>query len=89
MSTLFEKFIRDLQLPKEIVDKLRIKRNDEELKIFALSLPTLKYPDTYILAGRLFMYVNIKCCPETIEEYVDILQGLLRDEIKEYMIKKC
>ena len=36
MSTLFQTFTKDLNLPKEIIDKIYIERTNEELKIFAL-----------------------------------------------------
>lgn len=85
MLALIERFVKNLQLPQEIVDNLYQKRNDEQLKIFSLSIPTLLYPDTYVLAGRLLMYVHIKNCPRKIEEYIDILDGLLRPEIKDFM----
>ena len=47
-------FTKDLIISEQIIDKLSIGRTDEELKVFALSLPDLKQPDTYILAGKNF-----------------------------------
>lgn len=85
MSTLFEKFTEDLDLPKNIIDKIYIERSNEELKIFALSLPTLKYPDTYILAGRLFIFVNIKTCPKKTKDYIGILEPMLNKELIIFM----
>jgi len=86
MSELVKKFADGLELSPEMVKSLDIVRDNKELKIFALSLPTLKYPDSYLLAGRIFMYVNIKNCPINIEEYVTIADGILRQEIKDFML---
>ena len=87
MSGLLKKFAKGLNLPSSMTESLNVSRNNEELKVFALSLPTLKYPDSYLLAGRIFMYVNIKNCPQAIEEYVSIANGILQDEIKDYMLE--
>jgi ribonucleoside-diphosphate reductase alpha chain len=87
MSELLKKFAEGLTLSPEMVKSLDIVRNNQELKIFALSLPTLKYPDSYLLAGRIFMYVNIKNCPINIEEYISIANDILRQEIKDFMLK--
>lgn len=87
MSRLLKKFAEGLTLPSEMLKSLEIVRNNNELKIFALSLPTLKYPDSYLLAGRIFIYVNIKYCPINIEEYIIITDGILRQEIKDFMKK--
>jgi ribonucleotide reductase alpha subunit len=87
MSSLLDKFSEDLHLPQEIRDKINIPRNNNELKVFALTLPTLKYPDTYILAGRLFIYVNIQKCPRKTEEYIRILSPILRSEITSFLVK--
>ena len=73
MKELFSKFVQDLKLPQKVLDNYGKPRNNEELKNFALSLPTLIHPDTSILAGRLLLYLNIKSCPSKIEDYVDIL----------------
>jgi len=86
MSDLVKKFADGLELSPEMVKSLDIVRDNKELKIFALSLPTLKYPDSYLLAGRIFMYVNIKNCPIDIKEYVTIADGILRREIKDFML---
>ena len=87
MSTLFQTFTEDLNLPKEIIDKIYIERTNEELKIFALSLPTLKYPDSYILAGRLFVFVNIKSCPKLIRDYIDILRPILNKNLINFILE--
>ena len=87
MSGLLKKFAKGLNLPSSMTESLNVSRNNEELKVFSLSLPTLKYPDSYLLAGRIFMYVNIKNCPQAIEEYVSIANGILQDEIKDYMLE--
>jgi len=85
MSSLIQKFAEGLELTEGIKESLLVPRNNQELKVFALSLPTLKYPDSYLLAGRLFIYVSIKNCPITIKEYLTILDGVLRPEIKDFM----
>jgi len=87
MKELFSKFVQDLKLPQKVLDNYSKPRNNEELKNFALSLPTLIHPDTSVLAGRLLLYLNIKSCPSKIEDYVDILDKILRNEIKDFMIK--
>lgn len=87
MKDLFSNFIQDLKLPQQVLENYRKPRNNEELKTFALSLPTLIHPDTSILAGRLLLYLNIKSCPKKIEDYVEILSKVLRPEIQEFMIK--
>ena len=53
MKDLFSKFTQDLKLPQELLENFGKPRDNEELKNFALSLPTLSHPDTSILAGRL------------------------------------
>ena len=69
-------FTKDLKINQTIIDKLTIGRTDEELKVFALSLPDLKQPDTYVLAGRILMFLSIKTCPKKIEDYVSILESV-------------
>ena len=86
MSKLIDRFLQDLVIPDEIRGNLFKKRNNDQLKVFALSIPDLNYPDTYILAGRLLIYVNIKLCPKNIEDYVEILKDILRPEIKEFFL---
>jgi len=85
MSSLIKKFTEDLELPENIIESVNITRNNNELKVFSLSLPTLKHPDTYLLAGRLFMYVNIKNCPKDVDEYLTILDGIISPNIKIFM----
>ena len=80
-------FTKDLIISDQIIDKLSIGRTDEELKVFALSLPDLKQPDTYILAGRILMFLSIKTCPRKIEDYVSILDSVLHKNIKKYMLE--
>ena len=79
-------FVKDLNISQEIITKLSIGRTDEELKVFALSLPDLKHPDTYVLAGRILISLSIKTCPRKIEDYVSILEGVLHKNIKKYML---
>lgn len=87
MSKLIYKFIEGLEIPDSIKDNLFKERNNKQLEEFAKNIPDLKYPDTYILAGRLLIYVNIKLCPKNINDYVEILNHLLRPEIKQFMIE--
>ena len=60
----YQKQISGLQLSQETINKLKISRNDEELKIFALSLPQLKEPDSYVIAGRILIYLSVKTSPK-------------------------
>lgn len=85
MKDLFSKFVEDLDLPESVLESYGKPRSNEELKNFALSLPTLVHPDTSILSGRLLLYLNIKSCPKRIEDYVSVLEEVLRPEIKEFM----
>ena len=87
MQELFKKFCEDLQLSEYILENLEKPRTNEELKNFALSLPTLVLPDTSILAGRLLLYLNVKSCPQKIEDYVSVTNSLLRPEIYNFMLK--
>lgn len=87
MKDLFTRFVKDLVLPQQVLENFGKPRNNEELKTFALSLPTLIHPDTSILAGRLLLYLNIKSCPKKIEDYVEILSKVLRPEITGFMLK--
>ena len=87
MKDLFSKFCQDLTLPQEVLDNLRKPRDNQELKNFALSLPTLSNPDTSILSGRLLIYLNIKSCPKKIEDYTNILSEVLRKEIIDFMVE--
>ena len=86
MNRLLLKFTEGLNLPRNTHENLYKKRTNEQLKLYALSLPDLEYPDTYYLAGRIYMYSNIKTCPRNIKDYVDILEGILRPEIKEFLL---
>jgi ribonucleoside-diphosphate reductase alpha chain len=85
MKPLFKQFLSDLNIPEEIVDSLKIPRTNQEMRVYALSLPKLLYPDTYILAGRLFIYLNIVTAPRTISDYVEVLNGLIRPEIAAFL----
>lgn len=86
MSHIYHKFIQDLQLPKGVTETLFLARNNEELTVFALSLPDLLYPDTYVLAGRLFIYLNTLSAPKKIKSYVDTLQDILREDICKFLL---
>lgn len=89
MQDLFQKFIQDLKLPQKIIEGLEKPRTNEELKTYALSLPSLVHPDTNVLAGRLLIYLNIKSCPKKIEDYATILDKVLRPEISDFMKQHC
>ena len=85
MIPLFKKFVSDLELPQHIFDSLEISRNNKEMEIFALSLPDLLYPDTYILAGRIYIYLHTMTAPRTVGDYIDILDGRdLQPEIRKF-----
>ena len=85
MISIFEKFTEDLTLPPSVLESLGRPRNNEELKIFSLAVPDPVYPDTYILAGRLYIYLNILTAPKTIKSYVSVLEGILRPEIVDFL----
>lgn len=87
MIPLFKQFISDLNLPGYVIESLEISRNNDEMKIFALSVPDLLYPDTYILAGRIYIYLNTMTAPKTVGDYVEILGRELRPEIRKFMTK--
>ena len=87
MKRIMESFVEGLELPESVYENLYKKRTNEELKVYALSLPVLEYPDTYRLAGRIYMYANIKTCPKKLEDYVEILEDILRPEIKGFILE--
>jgi ribonucleotide reductase alpha subunit len=76
----------DLNLPAQIIDSVTKKRTNEELKVYALSLPKIMYPDTYKLAGRILLSLHVKTCPKTIKQYVEILDAVLNKETKEFYL---
>jgi len=86
MIEIFEKFISDLKLSQDIIESLNVIRDNKQMEIYALSLPDLVYPDTYILAGRIYIYLNIMTVPSKISSYVEILDGILRPEIINFMM---
>ena len=86
MIEIFNEFILNLNIPKNVLESLKKERNIEELTVFALSLPDIKYPDTYILSGRIYIYVKTISSPRTIEEYVKVLDKILKDEIKSFLL---
>jgi ribonucleotide reductase alpha subunit len=89
MIEIFKKFISDLKLSDQVIRSLDVVRTNNELKIYALSLPDLVYPDTYILAGRIFIYLNIMTAPKKIESYIEILDGILRPEIVNFLAQNA
>lgn len=76
----------DLVLPDDVLASVKKERTNEELRIFALSLPKLLYPDTYKLAGRILMALHVKTCPRSITAYVDILTDILNDDAKQFYL---
>ena len=76
--TYIANFIKDLQLPQDVLDSLPKERTNEELRVYAQTLPQLEYPDTYKLAGKLFIYLNIKSSPKSMLDYVSILENILK-----------
>lgn len=87
MNDLFTKFTNDLSLPQDIIDSLSVPRTNEELRVFALSMPDILHPDTYNLAGRLYIYLNIITSPRTISNYVKILDRILHPKIKSFLME--
>jgi len=78
-------FSKGLNLPKEVLDSLTKERTNEELEVYAKTLPQLLYPDTYKLAGRLYIYLNIKTAPKTMKEYANILGVILQPYMKKFI----
>lgn len=77
----------DLVLPQNILDSIKKERTNEELKIYALSLPKLMYPDTYKLAGRILMGLHVKTCPKSIKSYVEIIESILNEPTKKFLLE--
>jgi len=86
MLEIYQKFISDLDLPEDVITSLDTPRNHAEMRVFTLSLPRLTCPDTYILAGRLYIYLNIITAPRTISDYVEIANDMLRSEISSFLL---
>jgi len=80
-------FAKGLQLPQEILDSLYKERTNVELEVYAKTLPQLLYPDTYKLAGRLYIYLNIKSAPKSMKDYVAILDGVLQTYMKTFILE--
>ena len=78
-------FSKGLDLPKAVLDSLTKERTNEELEVYAKTLPQLLYPDTYKLAGRLYIYLNIKTSPKTMKEYSNILGVILQPYMKKFI----
>ena len=83
----FAALIKDLKLPQPILDSFHKKRTNDELKVYAQTLPQLLYPDTYKLAGKLLIYLNIKTSPSTIRDYIKVLSEILNNDIKKFFLK--
>ena len=83
----FSNLVQNLTLPESVLSSISKERTNEELRVYAQTLPQLLYPDTYILAGRLLMNLNIKSCPNSIEDYVDILKDILHKDIAQFMLR--
>ena len=80
-------FAKGLQLPQEILDSLSKERTNVELEVYAKTLPQLLYPDTYKLAGRLYIYLNIKSTPKSMKDYVVILDSVLQPYMKTFILE--
>lgn len=85
-SNLVMEIVEGLNIPKEILEELRKPRTNEDFKVFILSIPDILYPDTFKLAGRLMLYITARKSPKDIKDYVDILNYILSDDIKKYML---
>ena len=80
-------FAKGLQLPQGVLDSLSKERTNQELEVYAKTLPQLLYPDTYKLAGRLFIYLNIKSAPKSMKDYVTVLGGVLQTYMKTFILE--
>ena len=78
-------FAENLNLPHDIIESLQKERTNEELRVYAQTLPQLRYPDTYKLAGKLFIYLNIKSSPKTMLQYIEILKDILNKDFKDFV----
>lgn len=78
-------FAENLDLPQDIIESLQKERTNEELRVYAQTLPQLRYPDTYKLAGKLFIYLNIKSSPKSMLQYIDILKDILNKDTKDFI----
>ena len=79
-------FTKGLELPQEVLESISKERTNQELEVYAKTLPQLLYPDTYKLAGKLFVYLNIKSAPKSIKDYVKILDNILQPYMKTLML---
>ena len=80
-------FTKNLNLPQDIIESLQKERTNEELRVYSQTLPQLRYPDTYKLAGKLFMYLNIKSSPKSMLQYIEILKDILNKDFKDFVFK--
>ena len=80
-------FLTDLELPQSIRDSIGKERTNKELQVYCQTLPQLKYPDTYKLAGKLLIYLNIKTSPSCVRDYVKVLSEILNNDIKKFFLK--
>jgi len=87
MTTDIMDFAKGLKLPQEILDSLSKDRTNVELEVYAKTLPQLLYPDTYKLAGKLFIYLNIKSSPKSVKDYVNILDSVLQTYMKKFILE--
>lgn len=78
-------FAKGLDLPQDVLESLPKERTNEELRVYSQTLPRLLYPDTYKLAGKLFIYLNIKSSPKTMLSYVDVLDSVLHSTTKKFI----
>ena len=86
MTSNIMDFAKGLQLPQSVLDSLPKERTNEELEVYAKTLPQLLYPDTYKLAGRLFIHLNIKSAPKSMKDYVTVLDSVLQNYMKVFIL---
>lgn len=87
MTNAIMEFAKGLNLPLSVTESLSKERTNEELEVYCKTLPQLLYPDTYKLAGKLFIHLNIKSAPKSIKDYVDVLDGVLQPYMKSFILE--
>lgn len=87
MGVSIEDLCDGLVLPEDLRENISKKRTTKELLLLIKNIPDLEFPDTNLLAGRLYIYANIKLCPKNVSEYLVVLDGLLNKTQKKFMIK--
>jgi ribonucleotide reductase alpha subunit len=87
MTINIMEFAKGLNLPPSVTESLSKERTNEELEVYCKTLPQLLYPDTYKLAGKLFIHLNIKSAPKSMKDYVDVLDGVLQPYMKTFILE--